>query len=496
MIGEKLHNWDFINRCYDVLAVDPMKIDNKAAFKMAFNIGEDNFEPIPDGSAKKPKFTDYSPMTGGSLDSKTVSLSSAYDFRSLNKVGRSVEVSDPTGSLFSCTLSRTFTKTREETESMSRVETYTQQIVNKYALSMRTDDILLELSPDLALAVSLLPTTRTAKYRSFVETFGTHYAKTVEFGGLVYQRITVEETDYTRFLEEQIDVEAQAKMTLEIAKAGGKFEGQDRRSEKFTKATKNSTDNAVYAGGTPQQYFDMWAITVAEEPAPIRVELRPLYELLIPRFVADDEDIGIKAELLKAEIEEYIRSKGNDIRQAILHYGDRVVVRLQGVSGREHFLSANTPTHVRTSEPSSPGEPGSDDFLSWIVVHADDPARQGDVRVGDIVAFRSVRTGHYLDAQAGTDERYDDGEGLTAASATRTSDPPARWKLVLADRRDRKEIVDGDQLRFQSQWQNAEGDHGFLMGDPQDPAQRVFSFGTSSDKRRSIWRVSRPTEGH
>jgi hypothetical protein len=46
MIGEKLHNWDFINRCYDVLAVDPMKIDNKAAFKMAFNIGEDNFEPI------------------------------------------------------------------------------------------------------------------------------------------------------------------------------------------------------------------------------------------------------------------------------------------------------------------------------------------------------------------------------------------------------------------------------------------------------------------
>jgi hypothetical protein len=496
MFGDKLHNWDFIGRCYNVLTVDPIKIDHTATFKMAFQITEDDFEPTPDGTAKKPTFTDYAPSTGGSVDSRTVSLSSAYDFQSFNKVARSVEVSDPTGSLFSSTLSTTFAQTREETESRSRVETYTQQVVNKYRLSMRVDDFLLQLSPDLVKAVSKLPTTRTEKYRSFVETFGTHYARTVDFGGRVVQRLTVDEADYSKFLEEQIDVEAQARLTFNIAKAGGKIEGQDKRSDKFTRATKNSTDNIIYAGGTPQQFFDMWATTVAELPAPIRIVLCPLYELLVPRFLPDELEIGTKAQLLKEEIDDYMKSKGNDVRGAILQFGDQIVVRLQGDADREYYLSANTPKYVRTSQPSAPGNPGSDDFLNWIIVHADDPAKKGKVKVGDIIALRSVRTGHYLDAQAGTDEQYDAGDGLTAASAARTSDPPARWKVVLADRRDREEIVDGDQVRFRSQWQDAEGDHGFLMGDPQDSAQRVFSFGKASEKRRSIWRISRPTDGH
>jgi hypothetical protein len=493
--GEKLRNWDFVGRCYDVLTIDPIRIEKDAKLKMAFKFTEEDFEPTPDGSAKKPTFTDYGSSHGGSFDTGTVSLSSAYDCRSSSKVSGSVNVSDPTGSVFSSTLSSTFETTREETGSRSRVETYTQEVVSKYRLSIRTNEVLLELSPDLAAAVENLPTTRTEKYKSFVETFGTHYAKAVDFGGRAVQRVTVDEAEYVTFLEQQIDVEAQASMTFAIAKAGGTIGGVDKRSEKFTRSNKVSIDNIQYTGGTPQQFFDMWAMSVAEGPAPIRVELRPLYELLVPHFAPADGDLDIKAKLLQAEIDDYIRSKGNDVRKAILQYGDQIVVRLQGVAGHECCLSAKTSNYVRTSQPSSPGEPGRDDFLNWIIVHADDPARRGDVREGDMVSLRSVRTGKYLDAQAGSDDRYDDGEGLTAATASRTSDPPARWKVVLADRRERHEIVNGDQVRFHSQWQDPEGEHGFLMGDPQDTAQRVFSFGKTIDKRRSIWRISSPTGG-
>jgi len=86
--------------------------------------------------------------------------------------------------------------------------------------------------------------------------------------------------------------------------------------------------------------------------------------------------------------------------------------------------------------------------------------------------------------------------GLTAANAASTGNPPARWKAALADIRARTDIVDGDRPRLRSQWQDSDGQFGFLMGEsnPQDPAQRVYGFGKTAVRRGTIWRISRPAD--
>src|SRR5215471_16144958 len=91
-----LPNWDFVGRCYDVLKVDPLRIEAGTKFPMVFFFPEfnpespDGFDPIKDRSAYKPTCTDHAPATGGSHESSTTSMSSTYDFQQFTKVAGSV----------------------------------------------------------------------------------------------------------------------------------------------------------------------------------------------------------------------------------------------------------------------------------------------------------------------------------------------------------------------------------------------------------------------
>ena len=255
-MADKLKNWDFIGRCYDVLKVDPLNIEKGAKGKMAFLL--DEFNEIADGSAQKLICTEHTPRSGGESKSNTVSMSSSHDFRTFNKLEASVTVSDPTGEMFSTSLSQSYEKTRNETESHEKVTTYATLTAPAYNLSLIGDEKdgrlvpaaspKLKVSTDLASSVAGLPTTSGTLYKQFVRDFGTHYAREVVFGGRVYQRLTVEEAKYSTFLEEGLNVTAEAKLTFEIA-AGVKGGLQDKRSDKFVNAIKNSTDSIVYPGG-------------------------------------------------------------------------------------------------------------------------------------------------------------------------------------------------------------------------------------------------------
>jgi hypothetical protein len=490
MQGDKLPQWNFVGRCYDVLTVDPLDIEAGAKFPMAFQM--DKFDDVGDGSYQKPECTEHMPLAGGEQHSTTAALSCSYDLHSFNKVDGSVAVSDPTGELFSASLSASYEQTRDETESRKKVVTYTSQTVNTYRLAMRSDKGAVQASRDLAAAVAGLTTSPTAEYKQFVNRFGTHYAHEVLFGGRIYQRIVVEEEDYSTFLEEGLNVQGEASATFEIAKGTVKAGVEDKRSQKFVNATKNSTEDIRWVGGTPQHLSDMWAVSVERQPAPIQVVLRPLYDLLTAVFFPDEAEIATKQNLLQDEIDAYIRSNGHDARKAILQYGDEVTLLL-AAKGPQRYLSAADSTYARTSQSSDPAAPGHDGSLRWIIVAADDPGRKGDIKTGEIVALRSASTGQYLDAQAGSDETYYQGDGLTAASGARTNENTTRWKLDLADDRMRDEIVDGDYVRFQSQWRDPDDELGYLQGEAnyRDPSQRVYSFGSSSPPRGTIWVVSR-----
>ena len=503
---DKLKNWDFIGRCYNVLKVDPLNIEKGAKGKMAFLL--DEFNEVADSSAQKPICTEHTSRSGGESKSNTVSMSSSHDFRTFNKLEASVTVSDPTGEMFSTSLSQSYEKTRNETESHEKVTTYATLTAPVYNLSLIGDEKdgrlvpaaspKLKVSTDLASSVAGLPTTSGTLYKQFVRDFGTHYAREVLFGGRIYQRLTVENAEYSTFLEEGLDVSAQATATFEIAKAGVKGGVQDKRSDKFVNAVKNSTEEIQASGGKWKKDFDSWSDSVKEAPTAIQVNLHPLYELLAAEFFPDDRDIATKQTLLKKEIDDYLTKDGHDVEKDVLHYGDQVVLFLVA-KGPERYLSA-ADRYARTSQQSlEAGQPGHDDnSLRWIIVQADAPDSRAKVQMGDLVALRSVGRGKYLDAQDGADENYDKGVGLTAASGAKPSQQTTQWKLVLADNRKAevrlnlgKEIVDGDYVRLQSQWLAPdEQSLGYLQSDFRDAAQRVFSFGGKSGPG-TIWRMSR-----
>jgi hypothetical protein len=470
--------------------VDPLDIEAGGKLVMAFQM--DDFEDIEDGSYQKPTCTEHMPLAGGEQHSTTAALSSSYDFQRYNKISGSVTVSDPTGKLFNASLSSSYAQTRNDTESKKKVVTYTSQTVNVYRLAMRLDKGTVKVSARLATAVAGLTTTPT--YKQFVADLGTHYGHEALFGGRISQRIVVEEADYSTFLEDGLDVQGEASATFEIAKGTVKGGVEDKRSRKFVNATKNSTEDIRWVGGQPQHLSDMWAMSVDKKPAPIQIELRPLYDLLTADFFPDDPQIATKQELLQNQIDAYIRSNGDDARKAILAYGDEVTLLLVA-KGPERYLSAGNSTSARTSESSDPGAPGRDDSLRWIVVNADDPSKKGGINKGEIVALRSVSSGRYLDAQAGSDETYYKGDGLTAATGADTNVETTRWRVDLADDRLRNEIVNRDYVRFQSQWRDPDQELGYLQGEANHlDGQRVYSFGRSSPPRGTIWVISRLTD--
>lgn len=496
MDGDVLPNWDFVGRCYDILNVDPFNIEAGTKPCMAFDFPKDKkthelkLEYIPDKRFMKPLHTVYTPATGGTSDTNTVSLSSSYDFKSFTKTGGSVSASDPTGDLYSASLSASYEQTRQATQSNNQVVTYASYTVNSYHLKVGEDDDAPDLSAGLMKAVNQL--SQGSDYRKFVETFGTHYASNILFGGQAHQRIVLQEQDYSSFLEEGLDVEEQAAMTFDIAKVSQKGSSTDKRSKKFVSATRSSTENIVYTGGYPQQMFDMWSMSVKDMPGPIQVELRPIYELLTADRFPDDHAIDTKRKALQDATEEYLRNNGEDVQKAVLKYGDTVSLQLVGTGAQDRYLSGGDPHYTHTLPAPKSGT--LDTTMRWVLVKATDPDLKDEVKVGDIIALCNASTGKFLDAQAGSDgSHYYEGDGLTEDKASDPSQATAQWQLILADARTRidNEMVDGDFVRFKSLWQDPDGEFGYLQGesDYRDPGQRVYSFGKPPGGTN--WRVAR-----
>jgi len=476
--SDMLLNWQFIGGCYDALRVDPLSPGDGAKFPRAFSFGQ--YEKTPDGHASQPTAVNYLPDSSGRFDQYTAEISSAYDYHSFLKADGSVSVSDPTGSLYSCSLSLSYSRTCDTKQTSHSVFTYTSEKVSLYRLQLRSEDkpdplVVFALSSDLVAAVDTMKAADDCQ--TFVKNFGTHYASEVQYGGRATQRIEVVRTEYENFLEQGIDVTAEARATFEVAKGSATGHVGVTRSDKFTGSREVRTEQIVYAGGTAQSNFDQWALYVKDNPAPIALKLVPLYQLLTQAWFPNDPAIDEKGKLLRDTIESYLRpSNIPDPNAGRLKGGDVLSVILVG--GRaECYLSTADAKRAETTHNRDSG---------WWTLVIIDPKNCTEVRNGALVAIKTATGARFLDADLGTDETYDRGSGLAAATATAPTAGSSQWtvELVSTTRTEPAPLVDGDYVRFRN------GDT-YLLGevDPQDPP-RVFSFGTQHQKG-TIWRVSR-----
>jgi endonuclease/exonuclease/phosphatase family metal-dependent hydrolase len=183
--------------------------------------------------------------------------------------------------------------------------------------------------------------------------------------------------------------------------------------------------------------------------------------------------------------------------QLVIRYGDEVEFILFASQGEERYLyykEAVEDIRLYTITKSQEGDISSDGLLKykWKIVDPTNPNAVGNpVKANDVVALYNIVSKAYLDAKSGRDEQYAPGEGLTFANQNNPQKDSAKWKIEKENQSDGQEVVEGDYLNLQTQWQNDDGECGYLKGEtnPQELKQRVFSFGNGSRDTGCSWRV-------
>ena len=488
-LKERLKNFGLVGGCYDMLYVDPIDLSSKAArFSNAFDMQD--FENIPDQPASKPVAIKYRAVFGGGQDKIISELSSSYDFQTFLKREGSLSVSDPTGALFGATLSASFENLNQQTRTQRSVLTYVSEKVTRYQLGVSDDA---DLSADLKNAFEQLPEAEGQAYATFITTFGTHYLKEALYGGRATQRLSVSTEDYVSLLEQGVNLRAEANLTLGRVASKESANSQDKRNQKFTQARSLTVGKVVYVGGYTQEYLDMWAMSVPDQPMPIEAKFVPLYELLTSVLLpeADRDSLAKKRDLLRQATEGYLASHGVDVRPSRLRFGDNVALELEA-PGRRRVISSDATAYARTVDRPDLSDQLLPQSLQWTLVDPFALDSKEEMKAGRDVALRSVATGKFLDAQAGSDQpNYWPGDGLTAAVAADATKTSTHWTLQLPSREDPRDPVDGDVVHIKSRWQGSQDSKGYLLGEPdvRDTGQRVYAFG--ENQPGAIWTVRR-----
>lgn len=500
--NEPLHNWSMLGQCFDILKVDPLMIEAGAMSQPAFSGLEATVAPdadpddetdgprawksTSDAAWKIPTWTVFNAATGGERSSRTISLSSAYDLREHIRLSGEVSASDPTGAIASCSLSASWEQTRHTTSNSENVMTLTTETIRTGRLDV---DYFGDVSPPVArrliAAIRALPCTPGDAYASFIKTFGTHFSDMVMFGGRVHQTIRIERDSYSSMIEEGIDVSAQANLTFEIAKGSAKADATHTKNKKFDDATERSTDVIRYAGGLPQEMFDMWASTVAEEPTAIAVRLKPLYQIFDHVAAPDIDDLNSKLAHLRNAIETYLQQNGQIVGDEVIGPGDIFALRLIA-PGEKRFLSSSSDGSVST-RPSEGRQPTSAERgLLWKFRPTQTVAK---IDYHQPFGLVSAANEALLDSNKGADAVYSKGDGLVATVSGVGMSPDVVWRALSAERRDRTDIVSGDLIVLESDWRNPDGYRGVLQGEAKpDAVQRVYSFGKKFSPA-TVWQV-------
>jgi hypothetical protein len=370
------------------------------------------------------------------------------------------------------------------------VLTFVSEKVTRYLL--KVSDIA-ELSDDLKNAFEQLPEVDGTAYATFIATFGTHYLKEALYGGRATQRLSVSTEDYVSLLQGGVNLRAEAGLTLDRAKSQVSANSQDKRDQKFTRARSLTVGKVVYVGGYTQEYLDMWAMSVPDQPMPIEAKFVPLYTLLTRFFLpeAGADSLTKKCNLLRQATEGYLASHGVDVRPTRLHFGDIVAIELE-VPGRRRAISSDATAYARTVDRPEVSDELLPKSVQWTLVDPLAPDSKGELKTAHDVALRSVATGKFLDAQAGSDqENYWRGDGLTAAVEADANKISTHWAFLLPGREDRPDLVDGDVVHIKSRWQSNQDSKGYLLGEPDvsNAGQRVYAFG--DNQPGAIWTLRR-----
>lgn len=155
-----------------------------------------------------------------------------------------------------------------------------------------------------------------SKYIMFLNKYGTHYAKTVTWGGQYISRTQIKRADFEKSRMTEAGFKQSAEVQIKKAKVGRTIDFKYSDSEMNSNAKRIFRRELYIQGGNGEDDPDLWRNKVDLNPAPVEMEFEPICDLFIPPFFPDDPNLDTKKEILRIITEHYLYDTYREPRES------------------------------------------------------------------------------------------------------------------------------------------------------------------------------------
>jgi len=185
----------------------------------------------------------------------------------------------------------------------------------QYQLAVNYLNVPIQVTSAFARAVAALPVEQNENaYRTFIETYGTHFTTRVTLGAKMTIRSEFDEKALTRMEEVGLNVQTAAQLSYARFSSTVTSETQTQRQQREAFESTRRSYSASYLGSHPPSdgRWETWAQSTAASPYPVSYRLAPITSLFISKFFPNISysQLNTKRNLLSAAYHTYCSSIG------------------------------------------------------------------------------------------------------------------------------------------------------------------------------------------
>lgn len=196
------------------------------------------------------------------------------------------------------------------------------------------------LDPGFEVQVARLGATCREGYDQLLAAYGSHYAKSVQFGGQYTMLTKVNKSSFNRFEGNKAAFEQHLRVTIPdtpISVSSGQS-ASGGRSEGSANTDEFNDVKRFISGGEGFSSRDAWMASLAQKPAPVDILFAPSTELLTGTFFPNDPRIYAKQEMLRDCAEAHYASLGQSFES-------------HAARGAEPFFQKEIPPELKKKSP-------------------------------------------------------------------------------------------------------------------------------------------------
>ncbi|MEP0189740.1 MAG: MAC/perforin domain-containing protein [Erythrobacter sp.] len=207
-------------------------------------------------------------------------LTNASTFQDSMSVNFGGGIAAPQGGFSSKT---TYEKTTGAREKKSALDAIGIARIERYVLVMDKPNLVLANNFRRAMESFI---NNPSNPQSIINTYGSHYANAITYGGLGKAEKTMSSQEIGKFVSEKVSVQASG--SVKVVSLEGGFSLANSSSD--TKSSMFSQNEFVAVGGSGSMSASGWTVS-DRDTVPVRYDLRPLSDLLSPLYFPSEGDL-------------------------------------------------------------------------------------------------------------------------------------------------------------------------------------------------------------